>query len=211
MLASWWGDAVEIEWREALTLEDEHRRPAFALRVGPAARPGQPATPAFPSASGRRIRPLADELTGGCAASDVRVWQSVDCALVVAIAASREEATAVDGSKLFHVALAPAPPVDAAAVASLHFSFSVQGAAQTLKPWNLLGFEPHAHHLLLNLGSSVSVLVFHVQRRAFPSPEEPSRPQQRYPWDQTDTPRGPGVSFFAQSALVIAWAFEIAR
>lgn len=205
---------MDVHWRRAdfpppSDQDDDAQQPAvFSLRVGDWRRSdalplGSPAlSGAFArvfscrqrraALTGTRTRP-----TPGCF---VRVWQSVDCSLVVTIATDRHAASAGDASQLYQLSLAPAPAVDsglAAAVTSLRFDFSVQAPAQSMEPWQLLDLARglHVHHLLLNLGSAVSVLVFHVRQEEVADDDGRRR---SLPFS-VDSPRGLGISHFAQS------------
>lgn len=143
----------------------------------------------------------------------MRVWQSVDSALVVAIATDRHVASASDSSQLYQLSLAPSPAFDgglAASVACLRFDYSVQSPAQTMEPWQLLELSrgrdaaaPNVYHLLLNLGSAVTVLVFHIMQEAAGSEETTQRWSLPY---AGVAPRGLGISHFAQSMCQIALA-----
>jgi hypothetical protein len=131
----------------------------------------------------------------------VRVWQSVDFSLVVAIATDRHAVGVGDASQLYQLSLAPTPAVDgglAAAVTSLRFDFSVQAPAQGMEPWQLLELARglNVHHLLLNLGSAVSVLAFHVKREEAAADDDARRRSLPF---AIDSPRGLGISHFAQS------------
>lgn len=135
-----WEASVELQWRLVdFATRCAREQPVLRLRVALADAPSQTA--------------LAD-----AAQAPLSVWQSGDRALVAVFAA--------DAASRVHVALSPSPSraAHASAVGSTHFAFSAQRPQQ--QPWQLLQLfpreAPDVHHLVLNKGAVVLVLVFAI-------------------------------------------------
>lgn len=178
-------------------------RPVFRLPVGD--------TRTFAEQDDSASASTSSSLANGMGSSLI-VWQSSDHALVVAFATDRALATQ-ESAQSFHVSIAPAPIVDSGAgtasdVTSLRFVYSVQCPCQEMETWQLVQFAPlisdtsapsaNPYHLLINMGTSVMVLVLSLQKHSPASKVCGSGEDHAQKWS---------VSHFAQSTMVVAHTF----
>lgn len=135
----------------------------------------------------------------------MRVWQSVDTSLVMAVVSDHHADP--DSPQLFQMTVAPAPCFGGgvpASVASLRFEYTAQTPSQQPVPWQLIELSrstdipSNVYHLLLNRGSSVIVAVFHVKKTARSRDDQPQSAG-CHRWIDKKSPRGLGISHFAQS------------
>ncbi|KAF1334503.1 hypothetical protein FI667_g2010, partial [Globisporangium splendens] len=166
---SWWGSCYELQWKRVNFSSRSGRfvshDPVFRLPVGDAG--------AF-TEQGDHIS-SSSSLANGMGSS-LKVWQSRDHALIVAIATDRHLASQeLSLTQSFHVSIAPAPGFDGGAavvasdITSLRFVYTVSSPCQDMETWQLLHFDAIAttssaktYHLVINMGTSVMILGVHL-------------------------------------------------
>ncbi|KAE9321882.1 hypothetical protein PF008_g17716 [Phytophthora fragariae] len=136
----------------------------------------------------------------------LEVWQSADDALVLTVTVDTL-AEDRESSRRCRVAVAPSPTFDdgglAAAVTSLSFEWSQPALSQRMESWQLMHLmreRADVHHLLVNAGTTVHVLVLHVWKRGR---------GQSQPLVTAAAPKGLGVSYFPEKAWYYPPVFPI--
>lgn len=155
---SWWESCYELQWKQVVFDSRNGRfvgdHASFRLPVG---------TDAAAFGESDNAASLANGI-----GSTLKVWQSRDDALVVALTTDRHASQ--ENSQIYHVSVAPSPACDgssaASDIASLRFVYNAQSPCQEPESWQLLQIcsdrHQNAYRLVINMGTTVVILVFSI-------------------------------------------------